>query len=167
MRGPTDYSYNLGMGNFSRNRHKHPATPPAPPQPLGASLPRLMPDIISARQSPTASRNGALPASQPVDPLEEISLIEARHPDIARAICLLWGYPEMNEYFDRIWIADGFHTPIDPDAMSELMMLARLHQAIVPQRPGRNLASILGSGRLHQHPSAASKDPWNDVPRRR
>jgi hypothetical protein len=85
---------------------------------------------------------------------------------MARAITLLWGFPEMNEYFDRLWLADGSHGPIDPDAMSELMLLARLHQMIVPQRPGRSLADIYGSNRLF-NASATTRDPWSDVPPRR
>src|SRR5579862_1626652 len=60
------------------------------------------------------------------------SIIEELHPDIAKAITLLWGFPEMNEYFDRMWLADGGQRPIDPEAMSELMLLARVHLAVMP-----------------------------------
>jgi len=94
------------------------------------------------------------------------SVLEACHPDILKAISLLWGFPEMNEYFDRLWMADEKTGPIDPDAMSELMMLARVHQSLVPRRPSRSMASIYGSNRLHETPTAAN-DPWSDVPRRR
>jgi len=152
-----------------RSEHKR-DLPPLLMEGLAASsssLPQLMPDIITARQHRPASRNGSSTQAPALDPLDETSIIEARHPEMARAITLLWGYPEMNEYFDRIWVDDGFHTPIDPEAMSELMLLARLHVAILPQRPGRNLASILGSGRLHQQPWDAASDPWGDVPPRR
>jgi len=72
----------------------------------------------------------------------------------------------MNEYFDRLWMADDAQGPIDPDAMSDLMLLSRVHQIIVPQRPNRSLASIYGSNRLHE-PPIASGNPWSDVPPRR
>jgi len=94
------------------------------------------------------------------------SVLEACHPEILKAVSLLWGFPEMNDYFDRLWMADGSHGPIDPDAMSELMMLSRVHLSLVPRRPTRTMASIYGSNRLHEEPTA-SNDPWSDVPPRR
>jgi hypothetical protein len=94
------------------------------------------------------------------------SVLERCHPDIVRAIGLLWGFPEMNEYFDRLWMADEAQGPIEPDAMSDLMLLSRVHHIIVPQRPSRNLASIYGSNRMHERP-VDSGDPWRDVPPRR
>jgi hypothetical protein len=94
------------------------------------------------------------------------SVIEENHPDIAKAITLLWGYPEMNEYFDRMWLADGAQSPIDPEAMSELMLLARVHAAVTPERPKSSLASILGSDKLHDH-TPRQQDVWADIPRRR
>jgi hypothetical protein len=82
---------------------------------------------------------------------------------MAQAISLMWGYPEMNAYFDRLWLADGSQTPIDPEAMSELMLLAQIHQAIVPQRPGRSLATMYGT----DYARGGRSDVWDDVPRRR
>jgi len=81
---------------------------------------------------------------------------------MAQAITLMWGYPELNAYFDRFWLADGTQTPIDPEAMSELMLLAHIHQSLVPQRPPRSLASIYGTDY-----TKGSRDVWEDVPRRR
>jgi len=139
----------------------------------------LAPDIITERDPgrPTMGGLGSLPASaEPapaparnrpqVAPAADTSIVEARHPEIARAISLLWGFPEMNQYFDRLWLADGNQGPIDPDAMSELMLLARIHQSIVPQGPGRTLASLYGGDRLHDSTSR-QRNPWNDVPPRR
>jgi hypothetical protein len=167
MRGLRDYSYNLFMGNPFRTTRTG-SRPPLPEaqSPQGA-LPPLVPDIITARQRQGASSDDASRFDPLEQPLDELSIVEARHPDVARAITLLWGYPEMNEYFERIWVADGFHAPIDPDAMSELMLLARLHQAITPQRPGRNLASILSNNRWQQPASSPAPDPWREVPPRR
>jgi len=91
------------------------------------------------------------------------SVLEAAHPDILQAITLLWGYPEMNAYFEKLWLADGGQAPIEPEAMSELMLLAGVHRWLTPERPARNLASIYDA-------SAAPpmrRDVWDEVPRRR
>ncbi len=109
--------------------------------------------------------NDAVTRTAPATSLKENgkSVIEARYPGMAQAIGLMWGYPELNAYFDRLWLADGSQTPIDPEAMSELMLLAQIHQAIVPQRPGRSLSNIYGT----DYSGGARKDVWDDVPRRR
>ncbi|MCS7100855.1 MAG: hypothetical protein NZL99_04070, partial [Burkholderiaceae bacterium] len=91
------------------------------------------------------------------------SVLEKRYPAILNSIRLMWGYPELNTYFDKLWLADGNQTPIDPEAMSELMLLARVHQELVPARPARNLASIYGT----DYPATRRRDVWEDVPRRR
>jgi hypothetical protein len=91
------------------------------------------------------------------------SVVESRYPGMLQAISLMWGYPELNAYFDRLWLADGSQTPIDPEAMSELMLLAQIHQSIVPQRPGRTLATIYGT----DYTRGRRKDVWEDVPPRR
>lgn len=124
----------------------------------------------NAHQHSAAQQAGAHGRPKPVAPpvrvnAKEMSVLEICHPDIARAIELLWGFPEMNDYFDRLWIADDTHGPIDPDAMSDLMLLARVHQILMPERPNRSLASIYGSNRLLDPRSA--NDPWGDVPPRR
>jgi len=134
-----------------------------------ASPAQLAPDIITDRSRPAASDSAAHVPVRPRRPAitgADLSIVEERHPDIAKAISLLWGFPEMNEYFARLWIADGSHGPIDPDAMSELMLLARLHQSITPRYPGRSLAAIYGSDRLFDA-TTGSPDPWIDVPPRR
>jgi hypothetical protein len=125
----------------------------------------LAPDITTARGREAPSDPPPQTAPGPAAPVST-SVLEERHPDIAKAVSLLWGYPEMNEYFDRLWLAEGGHGPIDPDAMSELMLLARVHHVLVPQRPARNLARIYGASRLHEHKPVAH-DPWSDVPHRR
>jgi hypothetical protein len=89
------------------------------------------------------------------------SVLEARHPDVVQAITLLWGYPEMNSYFARLWLDDGNGRPLAPEAMSELMLLAAVHQWLTPHRPVRTMASIYDASVRH------TKDLWDDVPRRR
>src|SRR5512134_1013080 len=91
------------------------------------------------------------------------SVLETRHPAMAQAICLMWGYPELNAYFDRLWLADGSQSPIEPEAMSELMLLAQIHQSIVPQRPGRSLSTIYGT----DYARNGRRDVWEDIPNRR
>lgn len=146
------------------NRFQLPAATP----PAAEPLPQLTPDIFTERERANGNgANGATGRAGAAVAQADLSIIEARHPDIARAISLLWGFPEMNEYFDRLWLADTFHAPIDPDAMSELMLLSRVHQAVLPQRPGRNLASMYGSNRLFDHRPSEVRDPWADVPPRR
>lgn len=125
--------------------------------------------------APNGVNGGAKAAARPVTPAaprpvalrhKDASKLEANHPDIAKAISLLWGFPEMNEYFDRLWLADGDHGPIDPEAMSDLMLLSRVHQTLLPQRPTRSLASFHGADRVIE-PRAATNDVWGDVPPRR
>jgi hypothetical protein len=91
------------------------------------------------------------------------SVLETRYPGMLQAISLMWGYPELNAYFDRLWLADGTQTPIVPEAMSELMLLAQVHQSIVPQRPGRSLSTIYGT----QYDRGSRRDVWEDIPLRR
>ena len=88
-------------------------------------------------------------------------MLEVRHPDIVQAITLLWGHPEMNVYFEKLWMDDGNRTPIAPEAMSELMLLAGVHGWLAPRRT-RTMASIYDASS-----AARSRDVWDDVPRRR
>jgi hypothetical protein len=91
------------------------------------------------------------------------SVLETRYPGMAHAITLLWGHPEMNEYFRKLGLADGSQTPLEPDAMSELMLLAQVHLHIVPEKPQRTLASIYGTA----YSAPAKRDVWEDVTWRR
>lgn len=96
------------------------------------------------------SQTGARPNTMPADaikpqgfrapqPKPEQSVLEAKYPGMAQAVTLLWGHPEMNAYFERIWMADNVQTPLHPEAMAELMLLARIHQNLKPQRPVQTL----------------------------
>lgn len=129
--------------------------------------PRLRSYDPFANVNPHVARpaaNDAVSRTAPVAPIrtDPRSVLEARYPGMAHAISLMWGYPEMNAYFDKLWLADGTQAPIAPDAMSELMLLAQIHQQLVPQRPGRSMATVFGSDY-----QARRKDVWEDVPRRR
>jgi len=47
--------------------------------------------------------------------------------------------------------------------MSELMLLAQIHQVLIPQRPGRSLATIYGT----DYGRGGRRDVWEDIPPRR
>jgi hypothetical protein len=81
-----------------------------------------------------------------------------------QAISLLWGYPEMDQYFEKLWLDDGNGAPITPEAMSELMLLAGVHRWLSPPRPApRTLASLYDAS----HAPSLRKDVWDEIPRRR
>lgn len=90
------------------------------------------------------------------------SRLERGAPDIAKAITLLWGYPELNSYFTKLWTGET-QGPIDPEVMAEIMLLARIHNELMPTRPATN-STIYGTayGSRFTRP-----DVWGDVPRRR
>lgn len=119
-----------------------------------ARLPTLSP--------PARETAPAAPVRRAPD-MRDRSVLETRYPGMAHAITLLWGHPEMNEYFRKLWLADGSQTPLEPDAMSELMLLAQVHLHIVPEKPQRTLASIYGTA----YSTPAKRDVWEDVNGRR
>lgn len=92
-------------------------------------------------------------ASRPLAPSAgpargETSVIEERYPAVARALTLLWGYPEMNQYFEKAWSGqDPALAALEPAAMAELMMLAAVHQRVCPYRPAKKVEEFYGSGR--------------------
>jgi|GEM_PF-2192738 len=103
------------------------------------------------------------PSVQP-NPSGSRTKLERDYPAMANAIRLLWGYPEMNEYFAKLWLADGRAEPIDPEVMADLMLLARIHEDIVPARPKQTLSSIYGTA-YGERPTR--RDVWGDWPRAR
>jgi hypothetical protein len=92
------------------------------------------------------------------------SVLEELHPGIAHAVTLLWGHPEMNDYFAKLWLADDRQTPIHPEAMSELMLLARVHEALAPARtePERSIY-----GTAYTSYKRPQRDVWEQVAWRR
>lgn len=78
----------------------------------------------------------------------DASVIEERYPAVVRALTLLWGYPEMNQYFEKVWSGqDPALAKLDPAAMAELMVLAAVHQRVCPYRPAKKVEEFYGSGR--------------------
>ena len=102
-----------------------------------------------------------LRAAAPRDPNQ--SVLERRYPAMAHTVTMLWGYPELNEYFNRLWLSDGNSEPIEPEAMADLMLLARIHADLVPVKSRQTLADIYG----RDYDNVRRRDPWDSVPLRR
>jgi len=126
---------------------------------------KAIPNLGREERTSPSPRPRAKPARMaPPAPLRQASALEAQHPEIVQAVTLLWGYAEMDVYFEKLWLDDGNCNPIAPEAMSELMLLAGVHRWLSPPRPIRNLASIYDACAA---PLGRKKDIWGDVPPRR
>jgi len=77
----------------------------------------------------------------------ESSVLERQYPAVVRALTLLWGFPEMNQYFEKVWSGQDPSLNLEPAALSELMMLAAIHQRICPHTPARKVEELYGAGR--------------------
>jgi hypothetical protein len=91
---------------------------------------------------PTVSRVPTLP-----DVPGDLSVLEQRCPAVVQSLTLLWGHPEMNQYFEKIWSGTDPKLNLDPAAMAEVMLLAAIHQRICPYRPAKSVDEIYGAGR--------------------
>ena len=81
------------------------------------------------------------------DTQDQRSVLERGYPAVMRALTLLWGYPEMNQYFEKAWSGQDASLDLDPAAMSELMTLAAVHRHICPYKPAVKVEDIYGDGR--------------------
>ena len=88
-----------------------------------------------------------------------LSALERRHPAVIQTLRLLWGYPELNQYFEKVYSGRDASLNLAPDAMAELMVLASVHQRICPHRPAATVQELYGSSRL--------SDPWKPARLRR
>ena len=109
------------------------------------------------RPGPTVA-NGQLGASVTTGD-DGLSVLERRHPAVIQTLRLLWGYPELNQYFEKVYSGRDSSLNLAPDAMAELMVLASVHQRICPHRPAATVREIYGSSRL--------SDPWQPARLRR
>lgn len=98
---------------------------------------------------PTPSRRAGVGRDE-LDP--NVSILEQRHPAVIQTLQLLWGYPEMNQYFEKVYTGCDPSLNFAPDAMAELMVLASLHQKVCPHRPAKPVQELYGAGRW--------ADPW-------
>ena len=94
---------------------------------------------------PTSSA-AAPEVQQPVAP-SSLSILERRHPSVIQTLRLLWGFPELNQYFEKVYSGEDSSLSLAPDAMAELMLLAGVHQRICPHRPAKPVQELYGGGR--------------------
>ena len=88
-----------------------------------------------------------------------LSVLEQRHPAVIQTLRLLWGYPELNQYFEKVYGGRDASLNLAPDAMAELMVLAAVHRRICPQRPAARIEELYGAGRW--------SEPWKPARLRR
>ena len=88
-----------------------------------------------------------------------LSTLERCHPAVIQTLRLLWGYPELNQYFEKVYSGRDSSLNLAPDAMAELMVLAGVHQRICPHRPAVSAQEVYGSSRL--------SEPWKPARLRR
>ena len=62
-----------------------------------------------------------------------MSVLEQRHPAAVRTLTLLWGYPELNQWFDKITAGTDPRLDFEPAALAELMLLGEIHRSICPR----------------------------------
>jgi hypothetical protein len=74
------------------------------------------------------------------------SVLEQRYPSAVRTLTLLWGYPELNQWFDKISAGVDPGLSFEPAALAELMLLSSIHERICPQRPAVTVDEVYGSG---------------------
>ena len=55
------------------------------------------------------------------------SEIERQYPHIVDKLVLMWGYPELNHYLDKLLFADRKRDGFPPEVMEELMLLHALN----------------------------------------
>jgi hypothetical protein len=75
------------------------------------------------------------------------SVLEQRYPAVVRTLTLLWGYPELNQYFEKISTGADPTLSLEPPALAELMLLAAIHQRICPYRPAKPVEEVYAVGR--------------------
>lgn len=82
------------------------------------------------------------PAPNPVPPASDLSVLERRHPSVIQTLRLLWGFPELNQYFEKVYTGRDASLSLAPDAMAELMLLASVHRRICPHCPAKPLEDM-------------------------
>ena len=108
---------------------------------------------VAARPSHPATKSPAPATGSAADGDSvrlDMSVLETKHPAIAKAVVVLWGSREMNEYLTQLCLGDGIE-PIDPDAMSDLMLLSRIHHSVVPNHPNPHSMAARYDGSVALH----------------
>lgn len=77
-----------------------------------------------------------------------LSILEQRYPAVVRTLTLMWGYPELNDYLNRVATGvDARLSHIEPAAMAELMVLAELHRLVCPQVASHRIDEVYGAAK--------------------
>ena len=97
----------------------------------------LDPDAEGQPTAPAVPRAASSPAS----------VLEQRYPAATRTLTLLWGYPELNEWFDKITMGVDPRLTFEPGALAELMLLSSIHQRICAHRPAKSIDQVYGTSR--------------------
>ena len=120
-----------------------------------------------ATKNPTPATGSAAGAASDGEGVRlDMSVLETKHPAIAKAVVVLWGSREMNEYLTQLCLGDGIE-PIDPDAMSDLMLLSRIHHSVVPNHPNPHSMAARYDGSVAMHtPKSAMGHSSGIEPRR-
>lgn len=113
---------------------------------------------------PASRTTQAAPVSRPAvakppEAHSQLSILERRHPAVIQSLRLLWGFPELNQYFEKVYSGRDSSLNLAPDAMAELMLLASVHRHICPHRPAAAVDEVYGGGRW--------ADPWKPARLRR
>ena len=93
------------------------------------------PDLEGQPLVPQAPRSAASP----------LSILEQRYPAAVRTLTLLWGYPELNQWFDKISTGADPKLEFEPAALAELMLLSSIHQRVCPHRPAKSIDQVYGT----------------------
>lgn len=74
-----------------------------------------------------------------------LSVLEQRYPAAVRTLTLLWGHPELNQWFDKITTGVDPRLNFEPAALAELMLLSSIHQRVCPHRPAKAIDQVYGA----------------------
>lgn len=96
---------------------------------------------------PTIAPHVAEEAPQPAPAQTDLSVLEQRHPAVIQTLRLLWGFPELNQYFEKVYSGRDASLNLAPDAMAELMLLGNVHRHICAHRPAQSVDEVYGAGR--------------------
>jgi hypothetical protein len=95
-----------------------------------------------------APGSGVAAVPGPAANVRELSVLESRHPAVARTVSLLWGHPELTHFIERVAAGlDPRLAHIEPAALAELMLLGEIHRLICP-RQDRRIVDAHPIGRL-------------------
>ena len=86
-------------------------------------------------------------------------MLEQRHPAVIETLRLLWGYPELNQYFEKVYSGRDSSLNFAPDAMAELMVLAQScikGSVRIAPRPQSMRCTGRAAGRIPGRPRAAA-----------